>query len=121
MNNHRKKTNPRLNTLISNLKEASNLNDANVWREIARRLDSPSKNYAEVNIGKINRYAATGETILVPGKVLGTGVLTQSVAVAALNFSESAVNKIKAANGTCMTIEDLVRDNPGGNRIRILR
>ncbi|KQC04851.1 MAG: 50S ribosomal protein L18e [Methanoculleus sp. SDB] len=116
-----KKTNPRLNSLISMLKEASRTNEANIWREIAKRLESPNKNFAEVNVSKINRYAHEGEIILVPGKVLGSGVLTQSVAVAALNFSDGATSKIEQANGRCMSIEDLVRDNPRGSRVRILR
>jgi large subunit ribosomal protein L18e len=116
-----KKTNPRLLNLISTLNEASKENNAKIWREIAKRFDSPNSNYAEVNIGKISRYAGNGETILVPGKVLGSGVLTQQVSVAALNFSKSATLKIESANGTCMTIEDLIRNNPAGSRIRILR
>ncbi|KUG19697.1 lsu ribosomal protein l18e [hydrocarbon metagenome] len=74
-----------------------------------------------MNISKINRYAQEGETLLVPGKVLGSGVLEQSVTVAALHFSESAVNKITGANGTCMSIEELLRDNPKGRHVRILR
>ncbi|MDD1673973.1 MAG: 50S ribosomal protein L18e [Methanomicrobiales archaeon] len=115
------KTNPRLTNLIILLKESARSNEAHIWREIALRLEAPSKNYAEVNIGKINRYAMKGETILVPGKVLGTGILTQPVQIAALNFSKSAVGKIEKAKGACMTIEELLSENPKGNRIRILR
>jgi large subunit ribosomal protein L18e len=116
-----KKSNPRLTALIVTLKDASRINEAKIWREIARRLDAPRKNYAEVNLSKIDRYAQEGETILVPGKVLGSGALTLPVKIAALDFSEAAVSKITGANGTCMTIEDLVRDNPTGSRVRILR
>ncbi|MDN7024170.1 50S ribosomal protein L18e [Methanoculleus sp. FWC-SCC1] len=115
------KTNPRLAGLIAMLKDASRTHEAKIWREIAKRLDSPAKSYAEVNISKIQRYANEGETILVPGKVLGSGVLELPVTVAALNFSEAAASKITGANGTCMSIEDLIRDNPKGSRVRILR
>ncbi|MCP1662242.1 MAG: 50S ribosomal protein L18e [Methanocalculus sp. MSAO_Arc1] len=115
------KTNPRLDEVIRMLRTASNTNEATIWREIACRLDTSSRNYAEVNIGKINRYAQGGEIILVPGKVLGSGVLDQSVRVAALNFSESAREKIIQASGDCMTIEELVMANPQGSRVRILR
>jgi large subunit ribosomal protein L18e len=48
-------------------------------------------------------------------------VLEQSVKVAALNFSASATNKIRDAKGQCMTIEQLLVDNPKGSGIRILR
>ncbi|MDH7510946.1 MAG: 50S ribosomal protein L18e [Methanolinea sp.] len=116
-----KKTNPRLLNLISLLKDASRQNEAMVWRDIASRLEAPGRNYAEVNLSKINRYAGNGETIVVPGKVLGSGMLETSVRIAALNFSQSAETKIREANGQCMTIEELIRDNPGGSKIRILR
>ncbi|TAJ43384.1 50S ribosomal protein L18e [Methanofollis fontis] len=115
------KTNPRLSHLIAMLKDTARENDAKIWRVIAQNLESPSKNYAEVNIGKINRYAQDGEIILVPGKVLGSGVLDQRVSVAALNFSESAISKITGLEGDCLTIEELVAKNPKGSSVRILR
>lgn len=115
------KTNPRLISLIEMLKDASRVHEAQVWREIAKRLETSKKNYAEVNIGKINRYAIGSETIIVPGKVLGSGVLDHAVNVAALNFSASATDKIRGASGTCMTIEELIESNPKGSRVRILR
>lgn len=116
-----RKTNPRLASLISLLKNTSRENEVNIWRDIADRLEAPSKNYAEVNLSKINRYATNGETIIVPGKVLGTGILEMSVNVAALNFSESASAKIRQAQGKCMSIEQLISANPKGNKVRILR
>ncbi len=117
----REKTNPQINDLISFLKKASRENGVNLWQDIAYNLERPRKNYAEVNISKINRYAAAGETIIVPGKVLGTGIIENAVYVAALDFSSSANDKILSANGECMTIKDLVLKNPKGSHIRILR
>jgi hypothetical protein len=35
-------------------------------REIALRLEGPTRNHAEVNISKISRYAREGETIIFP-------------------------------------------------------
>jgi len=116
-----KKTNPRLVNLISLLKDTSRQNEVNVWRDVATRLEAPARNYAEVNLSKINRYATDGETIVVPGKVLGSGMLETSVKIAALTFSASAATKILEANGQCLTIEELLKDNPKGSRIRILR
>lgn len=115
------KTNPRLSSLIAMLKETARENDAKIWRVIAQNLEAPSKNHAEVNIGKINRYAQDGETLIVPGKVLGSGMLDQKVSVAALNFSESAIVKITGLEGSCMSIEELVAANPKGSGVRILR
>ena len=115
------KTNPRYSALISALKETSRANGANVWRDIAKRLESSSSSYAEVNISKINRYAQDGDIVIVPEKVLGSGVLNQKVSVAAIKFSEAAEEKITGADGLCMTIEELVKQNPEGKKVRILR
>ncbi|MCU0632122.1 MAG: 50S ribosomal protein L18e [Methanolinea sp.] len=115
------KTNPRLVNLISLLKDTSRQNEVNIWRDVAVRLEAPARNYAEVNLSKINRYASNGEIIVVPGKVLGSGMLEMSVKIAALTFSQSAETKIMEANGQCLTIEELVKDNPKGSKIRVLR
>ena len=115
------KTNPRLVSLISALKNTSRENEVNIWRDIATRIEASSNKYAEVNLSKINRYAGNGETILVPGKVLGSGMIESSVKVAALNFSQAAAEKIAGANGQCMSIEQLMKDNPKGSHVRILR
>jgi large subunit ribosomal protein L18e len=116
-----RKTNPRLANLISLLKSTSRENEVNIWRDIADRLEGPARNYAEVNLSKINRYAVNGDTIIVPGKVLGSGLIELRVTVAALNFSASASEKIREANGECMSIEELLSANPSGSRVRVLR
>ena len=115
------KSNPHTMELVQVLRAASREHDAPIWRDIATRLEKPNRSYAEVNISKISRYAKDGETILVPGKVLGGGVLDFSVTVAALNFSEAAEAKITDANGRCISIQDLIATNPSGNRVRIMR
>lgn len=116
-----KKTNPRLFKLISDLKSQSREQKVSFWRDIAERLEKPTKHFAETNISKINRYSKENETILVPGKVLGTGQIDHPVTVAALNFSFTAEELIKQANGKCITIEQLMQTNPTGKGVRIIK
>jgi large subunit ribosomal protein L18e len=66
-----------------------------------------SRMKAEVNVGKIGRLTKKGETIVVPGKVLGTGTISHAVTVAAKAFSKSAAKKIKDAGGKTIPIADL--------------
>lgn len=115
-----KKTNPMLVALIQNLKKKANENDAPIWRDIALRLEKPSRNWPEVNLDKISKYINENETALISGKVLSTGSLTKKVSIAAWSFSEKAQEKIKKAGGKCMPIEDLLKDNPKGKDVRIL-
>ncbi len=116
-----RKTNPRVPSLILKLKETSREKDVPLWRDMAKRLEAPKQNYAQINLSKINRYALENDVVIVPGKVLGSGSIGHSVTVAALNFSVSARSKITDAGGKCMTIEDLLAENPEGSGIRIMR
>ncbi len=116
-----RKTNPRIPALISVLKDAARENDAPIWKDMAKRLEKPSRIYAEVNLSKINRHAAENDLVLIPGKVLGAGALGHAVTVAALTFSTTAVDKITNAGGKCMTIEQILEENPAGSGIRIMQ
>ena len=114
------KTNLQLLDLISGLKKQSREKQVPLWRDIALRLERPTRNYPEVNLSRINRYTKEKDLILVPGKVLGAGELDHQLTVAALSFSGSAKNKITAAGGSCLTIQELITRNPEGSRVRIL-
>ena len=115
------KTNQRLIRLIDDLKAASRQNGVGLWRDIARRLEKPSRNYAAVNLSKINRHTRSNDIILIPGKVLASGELDHSVTIAAIGFSGQAVSKILAAGGKCLEIEKLVQEQPRGKGVKILR
>ena len=114
------KTNPRLNSLIAELKAVSRDSDAGVWQDIADRLEKPRRTHAEVNLGRIERYAQEDETVIVPGKVLGSGVLEKNVTVAAVDFSATARKKIEQV-GNVVTLEQIAEDNPEGSNVRVLR
>lgn len=114
------KSNPVLTSLIHDLKKQANEKNANIWKDIAKRLEKSSKNWPEVNLYKISKNVNEKETALIPGKVLSTGDLTKKITVAAWNFSEKAEEKIKKAGGTSLTIKELMEKNPSGKNIRIL-
>jgi large subunit ribosomal protein L18e len=116
-----KKTNPRLIALIDDLKAATRGEGGAIWRDVAMRLEKPRRNYAAVNVSKINRHTAPDDLVLVAGKVLGSGDIDHKVTVAALQFSEQAASKIKLAGGECLKIEELVEKHPAGSSIIILR
>ncbi|ELY56918.1 MULTISPECIES: 50S ribosomal protein L18e [Natronococcus] len=114
------KTNPRLNDLIAELKSTSRERDADVWRDVADRLEKPRRTHAEVNLGRIERYAREEETVVVPGKVLGSGALQKNVTVAAVDFSSSAETKIEQVGDT-VALEQVLEDNPEGSNVRVIR
>jgi large subunit ribosomal protein L18e len=114
------KTNPKLVELIGTLKEKSYQEDVAIWKDVAKRLERSNRRKAEVNISQINRHSSPDETVLVPGKILGSGELNHKVNVVALNFSKKAEEKIAAAGGECLDISEILDKNPKGNKIRII-
>ena len=117
---HMSKTNPRLTSLIGELQRTAREEDAGVWADIASRLEKPRRTHAEVNLGRIERYAREDETVVVPGKVLGSGVLEKPVTVAAVDFSGTARTKIEQVGAT-MDLEEILEANPDGSGIRVIR
>jgi len=114
------KTNPKINALIAHLKHKSYAEDASIWKDLAKRLERPTRRKAQVNLSKINRYSVPDEMILVPGKVLASGKLDHKVHVAALGFSKRAEEKIKTSGGECLDLSEILEKNPKRNSIRII-
>jgi len=113
-------TNPVAQQLITELKIVARKEDAPVWARIALDLERPTRNRRAVNVYTIDKYAKDGETVIIPGKVLGTGDLTRKVTVAAFTFSKQAVDKINSAGGKALAIQELLKQNPKGDKLRIL-
>lgn len=113
------KTNPELIELIIYLKQKSREEKVNIWRDIAERLEKPLSVWPEVNLSRIERYAGDTDIIVVPGKVLGAGVITKKVTVSAFKFSSEAKEKIETAGGRVLTIKELIAINPKGKGVRI--
>jgi len=113
----KKKDNQILQALIEELMK----NKKPFWRKVADELSRPRRKKVEVNLSKIEQYSAEDSTVLVPGKVLGAGMLSKKMTVAAFTFSESARKLIGEAGGKAVTIESLHKSNPEGRNVTILK
>src|SRR5256885_16576814 len=114
------KTNPQLQRVVRELREVSREMGVAIWRDIADRLERSRKNWSEVNLSRLSRYAAKGEQIVVPGVVLATGEISTAVTVAAFRASEAARKKIEAAGGKALSLLELAVQNPKGSGVRIM-
>ncbi len=114
------KTNAHLTRVVHELRELSRENEVALWRDVADRLERSRKNWSEVNLSRVSRYAAKGEQVVVPGVLLATGNLTVPVTVAAFRASAAARKKIEAAGGQALSLLELAVKNPKGSGIRIL-
>jgi len=113
-------TNPDLLRLIRFLRKKSRENEAAIWRRIAEMLSKPKRRRIAVNVSRINRYSKENDEVVVPGKVLGAGVINHPVKVAAFAFSDKARSKIIKAKGKCLTIPELAEMNPKGSNVKII-
>ena len=113
-------TNIELVELINEIRKISSKNKSNFWKRIILDLSKSSRQRRVANLFKINKFSNDNETIIVPGKVLGTGILNKKVTVAAFNFSESAIEKIKKSGSEALSINELLKKNPKGNDVRII-
>ena len=111
---------PKRILLIRSLTETSMKDEAGIWKALAEELSRPRKNRREVNISRINEYTKEGETVVVPGKVLGEGDLDHKITIAAYKFSESAIDKIQKSGSKYLTLQELMKANPKGSNVRIL-
>lgn len=109
-------TNPVLRETIETLEEQ----DANIWKDVAENLGKVNRQRPEVNLSDIERVVEDGDTVVVPGKVLGSGILNKEVEVAAFKASKNAKNKINE-NGEFKFIRDLLEENPEGSEVKIVK
>ncbi len=111
-----KTTNIHLRRLVSKLKKQ----EKPIWKRVALDLEKPRRIRREVNISKINRNSKKDDIIIIPGKVLGDGVIDKNLTVAAFQFSNSAKSKIEDAGGKAISINKLLKKSPDAKGVKIL-
>ncbi|MEM5792956.1 MAG: 50S ribosomal protein L18e [Candidatus Aenigmatarchaeota archaeon] len=113
-------TNPELKKLIEDLRKKSFEINSRFLRDIAEKLNKPRRKRIEVNLSHIDRYTEKGDTIIVPGVVMGFGELTKSITISAWRFTGPAKEKIEKSKGKAITIQELVKENPKGTKVKII-
>ncbi len=109
-----------LQSIIRDLEVLSKKEKVAIWKRVAADLQKPTRAKREVNVAKLAQYAKDSETMLVPGKILGTGQIDIPISVVGYAISDAAKAKIIAAKGTCKTIEEEMKKNPKGSKLRII-
>ena len=108
----RRKKNPELVETIILLKKNK------AWKKIANLLSRTKRKQIKANLDEIDKKAEEGDTIIVPGKVLGVGKLTKKLVIVAFSFSQRAREKLK---GKVRTIKEEIKNNPKAEGIKVLK
>ena len=116
-----KTTNPELIQLIDLLKKESREKEAAIWLDLAEYLSKTRRQRVVVNLSKINRNTKRADTVVVPGKILGSGALNHALTVASFSASEKAKNKLAVAKAKYISIPELLKKNPKGANVKIIR
>lgn len=115
-----RKSNSTLVKTILELKEASRKNEAPLWRSIANRLEGSSRNWPSVNVSKLEYNINKNGKAIIPGKLMGTGIVTKKMTVAAYSFTDSAKEKIQSAGGKCLTYNEMIKATPKGTNVTVI-
>jgi len=113
------KENSELVRLIVELRRAARSQHAPIWSTVADRLERPRHQVTPVNVGHLDRLTESGETVVVPGKLLAEGGLSKKLTVAAVAYSKEARTKIHAAGGVAISVHDLLKTKPDGTGVRL--
>ncbi|MGI0141252.1 MAG: 50S ribosomal protein L18e [Candidatus Micrarchaeales archaeon] len=95
---------------ISTVKSDSK--NAGLWKQVNRMVRLPKRARVSVNLYKLNKLAKDGEFVVVPGKVLSFGNIDRKIKIAAVEYSQSALHKLKESGCEMMTIEQMIKSSP---------
>ncbi len=117
----RRPTNPELVNTIGYLKRAGRQHQTPLWITVASFLSKSRRTRIVLNLGQVSRHAKEGDVVVVPGKVLGSGIPKEKLTIAAFKFSPRALVKVEKTGGRCIPLSKLVEENPQGTNVRLLR
>ena len=91
------------------------------WIKIAGMISGPRRKQAGKNLDEIDRETKEGDTVIIPGKVLGQGEVSKKIRVAALYFSKSAREKLKNKKCEIVSIAEEIKVNPKAEGLKVLK
>ncbi len=113
-------TNQLVIRMAKDLKKASTKNEAPIWAKLAEYALKPSIARRDINLNRIGQLTKENDTVVFPGKVLGTGNVTHKITLCSFSISNSAANKIIENGGKIISYSDLIEQNPTGKGVVLL-
>jgi len=106
--------------MARDLKKASVKNDAPIWAKLAEYALKPSIARRDINLNRISQLTKENDTVVFPGKVLGTGNVPHKITLCSFSISNSAADKIIDNGGKLISFSDLIEQNPTGKGVLLL-
>jgi len=106
--------------MAKDLRRASSKNNAPIWSKLAEYALKPSVARRNINLYRISQLTKDNDTVVFPGKVLGTGVVSHKINLCSFSISESAAKKIIEGSGKIISFSELIEKNPTGKGVVLL-
>ena len=106
--------------MAKELKEASKKNKAPIWSRLAELALKPSSARRMVNVSEIDRLTKDGDVIVVPGKVLGTGIMSHKITLCSFSISNTGAQKVLQQGGKILSYSELIKNHPTGKGVTII-
>lgn len=106
--------------MAKDLKKASTKNDAPIWAKLAEYALKPSVARRDINLYRIGQLTKENDTVVFPGKVLGTGNIPHKITLCSFSISNSAATKIIQNGGKIINYSELIEKNPTGKGVVLL-
>ena len=83
--------------------------------ELRRKLHAlvtiPRRRRIVVNLDEINRRSRDGESVLVPGKILGIGSVRKKLKICAVEYSKGVVEKLKGSKCEMVDVNAILKES----------
>ncbi|PIW34413.1 MAG: 50S ribosomal protein L18e [Nitrosopumilales archaeon CG15_BIG_FIL_POST_REV_8_21_14_020_33_23] len=106
--------------MAKDLKKASAKNDAPIWAKMAKYALKPSIARRFINVNRIAQLTKDADTVVFPGKVLGTGDIEHKITLCSFSISNAAATKILEKGGKVISFSELIEKNPTGKGVVLL-
>jgi len=94
--------------------------ESRFWKAVAEEILKQRRRRRTVNVIHLSKLTSPNDSVVVPGKVLGTGAIGHPITLGTYSCSQAALNKIEKAGGKVLPLEEMAKRNPSGKGLKIL-
>ncbi|MDD4250717.1 MAG: 50S ribosomal protein L18e [Candidatus ainarchaeum sp.] len=108
--------------LVAKLEIVSRKTKKKIWKDLAKRIQKPTRNNIVVNVEKLDKMAKKfkGKTIIVPGKILSKGEFEEKITIIGITASQKAIEKINKT-GKFIHLKDFVNEKINTKEIILVK
>lgn len=104
--------------LVASLEQKGRKTQKKFWNDLANRVSKPTRQNVTISIGKLDGLAKVnkGKVLVVPGKILSDGELTEKVTIVGVTVSDKAAEKI-SEKGEFILLRDFIEKGDASKTI----